>query len=127
MARKKNVVKPKRVSKAGIVDRLATLFGLEDYAQLEPAIGQVMEVTQLPIQGVFIVWKPLMPGSLNFTVIGIPPDNPTVIQDAARALRVIADDLNQRALLLAMNAEAELLVPGEETPDGGEDDGGATD
>lgn len=123
---KKSTKKPKRVSKARVVDRLATMFGLDDYTLLEPSIQQVLEVTELPVQGVFVVWKPLMPGSLNFTVMGIPSDDPTVIQDAARALRIIADDLNQRALLLAMNPDGDPndKGPGGPTPTGvGEDAG----
>ena len=94
--------KTKRPSKVKVLDSVTKLLKLDDYTKLEPAVLGMANVLEFPIHGVFVVWKPAVVGSLNFTVIGLDSNDPEVVQDAARALRIVSDDFSQRALNLAL-------------------------
>ena len=116
MARKRT-----RPSKARIIDRLVTMLKVDDYTKLEGIVQQILSMQSMPVNAVTVAWKPLIPGSLNFTVMGFDGNDPIKLQDAAQALRIVANDLTHRALGLALQDQP---VNGgavdEETEDGGD-------
>jgi len=100
--------KTERISKGAVVDQLCTMLGLGDnYEQLEPILRQVMDAMGKPPLGIMIAWKPEVPGSVTFNLLGMTGGSPLELQTVSEVCQMVAQELGRRALSSALTKKEE--------------------
>ena len=97
---------PKQPSKGKIIDDLCKTLNISDYTALPNIISQVLAAATSPIWGITITWKPDVRGSLAYNTVGVP-STPQGFHVAARTCMAVGQQLNERALLAATQAQQE--------------------
>ena len=90
-------------AKAAVVSRLCKTLGVESYGDLEKQVERLIGVVDMPVCAVTVAWKPMVAGGINFTSLGFDINDPIALQSAAQACSLIAQDLNTRAIAMAMS------------------------
>ena len=99
----------RKISKGKVVEDLCTLLKTDDYSKLVPQIQELVKITGMPPRGIMITWKPFVPGSLNFTIMGFPVADIASLQESSQICGLVSQELSTRAIQVAQqNIKTEM-------------------
>jgi len=97
----------KRPSVKQVLNEVCKLTGTDpgSYEQLPQRISQIFDIALAAPQGVFLVWREGVAGSLNIVTLGINTNDPVALENIAQILRSAADTCSRQALAQALGED----------------------
>jgi len=100
------------MTKDEVLATVCDMLGVEDYEDLDKAVGRIAKAALTPPHCLVMVWNPEIPNSLSYRVMGVAATTDS-IRDAAQVCIMVSTELTNKAIELAQQTTEDRGENGE--------------